>query len=102
MVYRAVAYDFQRDRPGCSIDEYILRRASASGLPSAGLLEQMACDWLNEWGDAVPLTERIGENAGRARAAAKCRRLRMANNQVVHRDDSGWDPDCIERTTHCH
>src|SRR5262249_14330952 len=58
--YRLLAYDYQRQRPGCGMEEYVLRHAAAPALRPRQVHEKLACEWLNSWGDSQPLDPSMG------------------------------------------
>jgi hypothetical protein len=93
--YRAVALDYQRERPGYSIDEYVMRRAAQANITPAQIYEQMAVERLNSWGPGAVRTERFGKLPSvvtdRLGNVVTC--TWSQDGYVVHRDDSGWSPE---------
>jgi hypothetical protein len=91
--YKAVAYDYQGKRPGCTIDEYVLRRAGASAdTPRAPLFEKLACDWLNSWGRCLPVPPEFGKLPALLAKLRPVLRCEWKDGYLLRRDDTGWDP----------
>jgi hypothetical protein len=89
---RAVAFEYQEERPDCTIDEYVLRRGRANGEPAARSFERLACQWLNSWGRGIPRTPEHGRMPAvldRLRNVVVCE---WQDGVILRRDDSGWDP----------